>query len=128
MKTFKNKWNNVAVEDTGCYMSKEAISFCTAFKNMLKREGKAKGFEVVACKSGHYDLYGFVKRGDIYIYVSFDIPRWGSRIDFEKYGTDGVLVRYAQNEKDYKGECNHFCKLSELPEKLSEMFERRERA
>lgn len=38
MKTFKKNWNNRIVKDDGCYMSKEAKSFVTAMKNMLKRE------------------------------------------------------------------------------------------
>ena len=60
MKTFK-KWNGKAIEDTGAYMSKEAISFCTAFKNMLKREGKKYGFEPVNVTKGHYFVSGFAK-------------------------------------------------------------------
>lgn len=32
MKTFKKNWNNRIVKDDGCYMSKEAKSFCNCYE------------------------------------------------------------------------------------------------
>lgn len=126
MKTFK-KWNGKAIEDTGAYMSKEAISFCTAFKNMLKHEGKKYGFEPVNVTKGHYFVSGFAKSADgICIYISFNIPRGNMPVCFSHSDCrNGCLVRYAKSEKDYKDESNNFCALEELPETLDKMFTRR---
>lgn len=65
MEKFKKNWNHRAVEDHGCYMSKEAKSFVTAFRNMLKRELGPAGFNVVNIKAGHYDLDGFIENRQI---------------------------------------------------------------
>lgn len=62
MQKFKKNWDGRSVEDWGCYMSKEANSFVTAFRNMLKRELEPKGFKIVSIKPGHYELYGYIEK------------------------------------------------------------------
>lgn len=116
MNTFKKKWNGVAVEDCGSYMSKEAKSFVTAFKRMLNRE--VPTIEENTITPNHYDLSGMIKIDGKYIYVSYNIPRWGSRISFNTSGTNGVLYRAARHSKDWTGGFNNFCSIEELPEKL----------
>ena len=69
MDKFLKKWNGKAIEDDGAYMSKEAMSFVTAFRNMLKRELGDK-YDIVQLKAGHYCLSGFIEHNGIYIYVS----------------------------------------------------------
>ena len=119
MKNFRTKWNGKAVEDCGCYMSKEAKSFVTAFKNMLKRELAPYGVEVIGMKPNHYDFSGFLKRGDKYVYLSYDIPRYGQKIDFDQRGWAGpVLVRTAESDHDYHGGHNNFCSIADTPQEI----------
>lgn len=126
MKSFM-KWNGKSVEDCGSYMSKEATSFVTAFRNMLKRELNPYGIEVVYLKPNHYDCSGFVKKEDHYIYISYSIPRYGSRIDFKRTGfADGVLYRTAKHEKDYRGGNNNFSNIESLPGAITSLFSRME--
>lgn len=119
MEKFRKTWNGRAVEDDGCYMSKEAKSFVTAFRNMLKRELGPAGFNVVYIKAGHYDLHGFLEKEGRFYYVSYSIPRYGMKIDLDATGfATGVLYRTAKSEKDYTGGGNHFCPISQLPDEL----------
>ncbi len=126
MKTFK-KWNGRAVEEGYTCMTKDAKSFVTAFKNMLKRELAGSGIKVVNITPGHYDLSGFLMRNGQYVYVSYSIPRYGERIDFDRSGAmHGVLYRTATGPKDYTGGPNNFCSIFELPQALCRMFNRME--
>jgi hypothetical protein len=127
MKLFK-KWNNKTIEDWGCYMSKEGKSFARAFKNMLTRELSASGVEVTDFHIGHYDLSGFLRKDELYVYFSYSIPRHGERIDFNTGGCRGVLYRTASGPKDYHGGMNNFCSISELPEALRLFFKKNRKA
>ena len=123
MKNFRKKWENIAVEDNGCYMSKEAVSFVTAMRNMLKRELGPFGIEVVSLKPGHYDCSGFLKKGNDFIYVSYSIPRGGYGISFSASDCiRGVLYRKAEGPKDFHGGPNNFCSLEDLPGAIINMF------
>lgn len=108
------KYQGKAVEDAGCYMSKEAKSFVSMFRNALKREFIDTSVEVVSCKAGHYFLYGFLQNGDKYVYFSYDIPRYGKPIDSFADGLDGVLYRTAESTNDFHGGTNHYTSMVEL--------------
>lgn len=124
MKTFKKNWNNRIVEDDGCYMSKEAKSFVTAMKNMLKRELAPYNINVLSLKPNHYDCSGFLEKDGYYVYISYSIPRYGDRINFSASGAgNGVLYREAENEKDFTGGHNHFCALEDLPNFLHQFID-----
>ncbi len=128
MKTFRKTWNHKAVEDDGCYMSKEAKSFVTAFRNMLKRELGSAGFNVINIKAGHYDLHGFLENNGRFYYISYSIPRYGQKIDMDATGfATGVLFRTAKSEKDYTGGGNYFCSITQLPAELKFLDKRMSR-
>lgn len=123
MNTFMRKWKNACVEDDGAYMSKEAKSFCNSFKKMMQRESLKREYELVSVNVGHYYLSGFVKKDNLFVYFSYNIPRYGECVDF--YTRDchnGCLVRYAKNEKDFTGGQNSFCSLGSLPYTLGIML------
>ena len=121
MKTFKKKWDRVSVEDDGTCMSKEAKSFVTAFRNMLKRE-LADLNPTITIKPGHYYLFGMVEVGGKYLYVNYEIPRWRSHIDMSRSGVDGVLYRPAKHDKDWTGGNNRFTSIQDLPGAIRESF------
>lgn len=124
MKTFRKKWNHVAVADCGAYMSKEATSFVTAFKNMLKRELKDMGVKIVNIHPNHYDLSGMIKVNERHLYIRYDIPRWGEKIDFDvsRNLCNDVLYRPAKSDKDWCGGRNRFCTISELPQAIRDIY------
>lgn len=124
MKTFRKTWNKRKIEDDITINSKEAISFCRAFRNMLKRELTPYNIEVVNFSIGHYYLYGFAKKDNDYVYYSYNIPRkYEGVIDFDKHFYAGpVLYRTAKNEVDYYGGSNNFCSIADLPKNIITMF------
>lgn len=127
MKLFKSKWDGKSVKDDGPYMSREAKSFVKGFKNMLQRELNPYGIEIVSFEGNHYDCSGFLRKGDKYVYVWYDIPRNEERIDFSKSGPFyGVLYRTAKNSKDYTGGHNNFSNIETLPGAILNLFNRME--
>ena len=124
MKTFRKTWNNRSVQDDGCHNSKESKSFVTAFRNMLKRELKDDGIEVVRITPNHYDLSGFLVKDGKYVYVSYSIPRYGECIDFDTYDFMGhVLYRSAKNDHDYTGGRNNFSRITDLPDAIRKFYD-----
>lgn len=109
------KYQGKAVEDAGCYMSKEAKSFVSAVRNALKREFTDTSVEVPSCRAGHYDLSGFLRNDNQYVYFSYSIPRYGRHIDlFASDFMNGVLYRTAKNVNDFHGGTNHYTSMVEL--------------
>ena len=120
MKTFK-KWNHVAIEDCGCYMSEEGKSYIRAFKSFLKRN--FPGAELVGFNPNHYDTFGFLVIDGICVYVSHEIPRYGRKLDFSQgeccMGGSEVLYRTAKDTNDYRGDRNHFSSMFELVDNIN---------
>lgn len=128
MKTFKAKWNRKSVQDDGAYMSKEAKSFVTAFKNMLKRELSGEGFNIVKISPNHYDLSGFIEKDGRYCYIAYTMPRWGEKIDFSDNGAArGVMYRVAKNDRDFRGGHNNFSAIENLPDALRSLYDNERR-
>lgn len=121
MNTFLKKWNGRTIEVDSPFMSKEAKSFVTAFKNMLKRE-LGPDYDVDIHR-GHYYLSGFIKHDGMYVYIAYDIPRYDFRVDADSTGTAGCLFRCARGPEDYTGGINNFCSIRELPESVTGLFE-----
>ena len=121
MEKLRKRYNKKSIEDEGGYMSREAKSFVTCFRNALKREFPEA---TVNIRSGHYDLSGFIGINDKIIYIMYSIPRYEAPFDFDDTSCmNGVCYRTAKDYKDYKGGPNHFCSLSQLTDRLSFFFE-----
>ena len=121
MNTFK-QWNKKPIEDWGSVMSDDGKSFYRAFKNYLKRSFPEA--EIIGFKPNHYDVSGFIRRGEKYIYVSHSIDRYKGFVDFSETGAfNGVLYRTAAHDRDYTG-TNHFCSMFELVDAVNALFER----
>ena len=128
MNTFK-KWNNKTMEDDGAYMSKEAKSFYTAFKNYLKRS--FPNAELTGFKPNHYDTSGFISQNDKIIYVSHSLFRNINRYcnaDFNASDASrGVLYRTATSTHDFTGGHNNFCSINNMVDSINNLFENYER-
>lgn len=114
--SFIKKWNNRRLEDWGSSVSKEYHSFQVAFINQLRKIAQNNGAEVINPSYGHYDMSCFIKKNDNYVYVNYSnaLDRMGRTHVVLKHTTNNsflppMLVRTAQNERDYRGGINHFC-------------------
>lgn len=126
MKKFQ-VWNKKPVEDWGAYMSDEAKSFFRAFKSYLKRN--LPECDLIGFKPNHYDTFGFIQKGDKFIYVSYNLrDNYPTMADFSRSDClGGVLYRTAKHQKDYTGGSNHFTSINNLVSSINELFERMER-
>ena len=113
VKSFIRKWHGRTLEDWGSVVSPEYHSFQVAFFNAMRKIAKGIGAEVINPSYGHYDMSGFIKRGDKYVYFSYS--HCGNRTqvllkDNSLYSgcSCPLLIRTAANEKDFSGGCNHY--------------------
>lgn len=124
MDKFLKEYHSHRFEDWGAYCSKDFKAFATKLKNYLERTLPGD-CEIVKHRCGHYDLSGFIKHEDEYIYYSYSWDRFNPVDIWEDSCPRGVLVRHAASDRDYRGERNEFTSLEGLPEKIVEMFVRR---
>ena len=127
MKFYKEN-NGIIIDDmsneasVNAKNSKSFMSFCRKLKGALKKEAMEKGF-VVTLKPGHYDMHGFFKKGEQYVYWSFAVERYGEPTSLDGEGAlNGFLYRRAKSEKDFTGGNNHFCNLLSLVDNVSELI------
>lgn len=113
VKAFIKKWHGRTLQDDGAWVSKEFKSFQTAFGNAMKKIAASLNAELVNYSKGHYDMSGFIKRGDKFVYFSYDngIGNGGRshvNLKFCNGWHSPLLIRTAKNEKDYSGGHNNF--------------------
>lgn len=97
MNKLFTKWNGRSIADWGTATSKEFDSFYRQFVNAVKREFPED--EVLNCHKGHYDLSGFIKRDEKFVYFSFSVPRMEYPLDLTKNNAMmGILIRSARSE------------------------------
>ena len=126
LKPFIRKWNERTLQDDGSRVSKEFHSFQVSFFNIMRKIARNLGGELVNNSYGHYDMSGFIKRGDRYVYFSYSngIGKGGRNHVVLKNNYNWIapmLCRTAANEKDYRGGTNNDCyfeNCEELIEKL----------
>lgn len=94
-------------------------NFKRVYGNYMKAIAKANGYELLGIKSHPYCEYTcFFKKGNKYIYVASG--------DFRKvsYGYEfDILFRVAENEKDFRGGRNQYCKIEDIESNLIRCFE-----
>ena len=127
VKAFIRKWNGRTLEDDGCYVSKEFHSFQVAFFNAIRKIAKSLGGEVVNPSYGHYDMSGFIKRGDKYIYFSYSngCGRGGRThvvLKDDCYWLQPMFCRTAKNERDYTGGYNNNCNFEDCEEVIERLL------
>lgn len=96
--------------------TKQCKQFFADFKKALKND---LGNEYnVNIKLGHFGVYGFVSKVDNGKFVYFSIE------DLRENGIefDNVLYRSAENEKDFIGGSNQYCRLEKLGLRIKEML------
>ena len=115
VKAFIKKWHGRTLEDDGCRVSKEFHSFQVSFFNAMKKIAESMGAELVNRLYGHYDMSGFIKRGEHYVYFSYSASLSGPRsscILKDNYNSRGccapMLFRTAESDHDFRGGSNNF--------------------
>lgn len=120
---FYNKWNNVLIDDWGCYMSDEAKAFFRDMKTALNAELMERDINSIEFSVNHYDCSGFCEKDGKYIYFSYNITRNLPNDLNQSNALRGFLFRMAEHEKDFHGGNNHFCSWKQLPDSIAYLFE-----
>lgn len=128
--SFIRKWSGRTLQDDGCVVSKEYHSFQIAFINAMRKIAKSFGGEVVNPSYGHYDVSGFIKKGDKYVYFSYDNTcGFGGRTyislkdQWDSRGCSSpLLIREAESEKDYCGDVPHFTSFEKCQEVIENLL------
>lgn len=106
------------IEDYGSVVSPQYKTFQTKYRNYIKALAKAHNGELVKFNPSHYEFSCFVKRNGKYVYIAISDVRY-----FKNQWYSHILIRTAQNEKDYKGGSNYYTRLEELGEMIEEFTE-----
>lgn len=135
VKAFIKKWNGRTLQDDGCRVSKEFHSFQIAFMNAMRKIADSLGGEVVNPHYGHYDMSGFIRRGDRYVYFSYsNALNYGGRNfaalteNYSRGCLPPMLIRTAAHDHDWTGGANNntcFDGCEELIDKLLDTEHRR---
>ena len=124
MDNFFCLYQNHRFQDDGAYCSNDFKSFARKFKNFLNRN-LPSGVEIVNHRCGHYDLSGFAKKGDSYVYYSWSWDRFNPVDAVSASGAmRGCLYRTAKHDRDWTGGFNQFCPIAELPRRIAETLDR----
>lgn len=124
---FVREYHGRDIEDAGSVQSQDFKTFAKRLKRVIAEMCEQIGAEIVSYNTGHYHVSLFLRKGNTYMYLSYDVPRGNCPLDLHASGTNGFLYRLAKNEKDYKGCGNHFCSLLHLKKCVSGLFEQKEK-
>ena len=127
VKAFIKKWNGRTLQDDGCRVSKEFHSFQVAFFNAMRKIANSLDGEVVNPSYGHYDMSGFIKCGDKYVYFNYsnECGRGGrTHVVLKDNGNwlQPMFCRTAKNEKDYCGGYNNNCYFEDCEEVIERLL------
>lgn len=90
--------------------------FARLFRKCI-RQSLSPGTRLVNVNTGHYDLSGFVQRGDKFVYFSISDVR-----HFPEEWHRNILVRTAQSETDYTGGSNDYTTLERFSNAMDRLF------
>lgn len=108
-------------EDWGSCTSEEYRAFEKAYWKALKEIGGEIGMDLYKFNRNHYEFSAVMvdPKDDRYYYISISDVRY-----FKDEWFDNVLYRTMAHSEDWSGGGNHYCRLDQLGEKLSELRER----
>ena len=111
------KWMGFRFESSSG-LTAEFSEFAKDFKKHLKQQTQ-KEFDMMDWSRGHFYISGFLqhKKSKRFVYFSVSDVRF-----FRDEWFENVLIRTAENEKDYTGGINTHCKFSEINEKAKKLL------
>lgn len=101
---------------SGCTTGPDFKIFARKFKSYIKKNLPVNS-ELVGYSVGHYDLVGFIKRQDKYVYFSLSDVR-----HFPCEWFKNILIRTAKHEKDWLGGSNCYTKLDRFKEDVEQLL------
>ena len=123
--SFIKKWDKKNLQDDGSYVSKEFHSFQIAFFNAIRKIAKTLDAELVKPNYGHYDMSGFIKKGDKYVYFAYSVLGYRTKVmltnDYGCHHTP-MFVRTAKNDRDFHGGCNNNCYFADCEEIIERLL------
>lgn len=102
---------------SGTSTGKDFKRFGRLFKKFI-RSNIPDESELIKFSTGHYTLHGFVKQGKEVLYFSVSDVRY-----FKNEWANKILIREAENEKDFTGKGNHFTTLENFKRRATELLE-----
>lgn len=117
--TEKNKINAILAKDYDHEIPDKPRSaeFQKAFKSLLRR--MFPNCTILPTKGCWCEANGFIKdANNKFVYYSTNDYRWTT---FGRWD-QRILIRTAENEKDYRGGGNHYADLEELEEQVNWLF------
>lgn len=120
MATLKDLEKYIDYEfSSGCYTGDDYKQFQTEYINYLRSLCKQNGWELVNVGRNHYEFTAFIKRDSRYVYFSIsDVRYWQN--EWYKH----ILIRTANNDKDYTGGNNNYTSLPNLQSAIGNLLSR----
>lgn len=122
IQQFLSYYGNYQFESS-IYKTKEFSSFATKFKNLIKSIANEANphFVLDGYNVGHFYVSGFIKNteNDKFVYFSIDDVRCPS---LQQYVLNDILIRTAQNNKDFRGGANNFVDLHNFGFELANLL------
>ena len=103
------KYLGKGIEDCGGYVSSDYKSFERKYRNFLSNKAKEVNGELVKFNPNHYEFSCFIKRNDKIVYIGIADVR-----HFKNEWYNHILIRTAQNEKDYHGGRNNYATMDNI--------------
>lgn len=121
LSTFLKKWSNVTWET---YSNEETMGgykkFFADLKTVVKDFAKEHDWDEVILNPNWYTASGFIRKGDKWVYYSVSDLRY-----FEKQWRTNVLIRTAEDNRDYIGGNNQYTTLDKFADNVDLLFEGR---
>lgn len=86
----------------------EWLAFVKEYKKAIKAN-LPETAELINFNRGHFYVSGFIKKNDKYVYFYISDVRFGLDAWY-----NNILIRTAENEKDYTGGCNEYTTLPQF--------------
>ncbi len=117
------RYNGKFLDDDGCYNSRMFLDLAKRIQKdviTFKTHTSLIGYRV-----GHYEVSGYLCRGDRYIYFNYNAPRGGFEpIDMRDASVfGGILYRKVKDPRDTTGGINHFTNFLRFEEDINSLFE-----
>lgn len=107
-----DKWKYNQFQSS-CSTTKEFTSFCRNIKKFIKDETNTC-FELISFNKGHFYFSGFLQNrvNGKYVYFCCSDVRY-----FTRKWYNALLIRTANNDKDFTGGTNHDCNINDINDK-----------
>ena len=94
---------------SGAYTGEDYKTFQSKYIDYLRSVCKDNDLELVSVNKNHYEFSAFIKKQNKYVYFCISDVRFWQNDWYNR-----ILIRIADNEKDYMGGHNYYIALPRL--------------